>query len=69
MYKRILVGIDDGKTASLALRHAIGLARAEAAARLKEHGYNEVPEKRGHPLLAFLGKFRGLSAWMLELVA
>lgn len=31
MYKRILVGIDDSKTASLALRHAIGLARQQRA--------------------------------------
>jgi magnesium-transporting ATPase (P-type) len=37
-------------------------------ARLKEHGYNEVPERKGHPALRFLGKFWGLSAWMLELI-
>ena len=36
--------------------------------RRKEDGYNEVAEKKGHPALAFLGKFRGLSAWMLELI-
>ena len=31
MYKRILVGIDDSKTASVALRHAIGLAKQHGA--------------------------------------
>jgi len=45
-----------------------GLTRAEVEARRKEHGFNEVTEKRGHPLRMFLGKFWGLSAWMLELI-
>ncbi|TAK81049.1 MAG: plasma-membrane proton-efflux P-type ATPase [Betaproteobacteria bacterium] len=45
-----------------------GLSAAEAQARLRQHGYNEVLEKREHPLAAFLGKFWGLSAWMLELI-
>ena len=45
-----------------------GLSRAEAATRLKEHGYNEVAEHKKHPLLKFLGKFWGVSAWMLELI-
>jgi H+-transporting ATPase len=45
-----------------------GLTRAEAAARAKTHGYNEVAVQRGHPILAFLAKFWGLSAWMLELI-
>ncbi len=36
--------------------------------RRKEHGYNEVPVPRGHPVLKFLGKFWGLSAWMLEMI-
>ncbi|HCX31845.1 MAG TPA: plasma-membrane proton-efflux P-type ATPase, partial [Blastocatellia bacterium] len=31
-------------------------------------GYNEVAETHGHPLLDFLGKFWGISAWMLELI-
>ncbi len=47
---------------------AAGLTHVEADARLKEHGYNEVIERRGHPLLKFLGKFWGVSAWMLELI-
>ena len=31
-------------------------------------GYNEVAEKKDHPVLKFLGKFWGISAWMLELI-
>ena len=45
-----------------------GLTRAEVDARRKEHGYNEVAEKRRHPLIKFLSKFWGISAWMLELI-
>src|SRR5512135_3623183 len=45
-----------------------GLTHAEVDVRRKEHGYNEVAEKKGHPVLMFLGKFWGLSAWMLELI-
>jgi H+-transporting ATPase len=45
-----------------------GLSHNEADARLKAHGYNEVAEQRDHPVLRFLGKFWGLSAWMLELI-
>ena len=46
----------------------IGLTHAEVDIRRKEHGYNEVTEKQRHPVLMFLGKFWGLSAWMLELI-
>ncbi len=56
---------------TLAALHAnpeTGLTRAEADLRRKEHGANEVVEHKGHPVLAFLGKFWGLSAWMLELI-
>ena len=45
-----------------------GLAGAEVDVRRKEHGYNEVAEKKGHPVLKFLQKFWGISAWMLELI-
>ena len=45
-----------------------GLPRAEAAARLKKHGYNEVTEQKKRPILKFLRKFWGVSAWMLELI-
>jgi magnesium-transporting ATPase (P-type) len=54
--------------AALQVNPDTGLTRAEADSRRKEHGFNEVVEQKGHPLLTFLGKFWGLSAWMLELI-
>jgi H+-transporting ATPase len=54
--------------AALHVNPETGLTVAEVETRRKEHGYNEVAEKRGHPFLTFLGKFWGLSAWMLELI-
>ena len=36
--------------------------------RWKQYCYNEVAVTKSHPLLVFLGKFWGLSAWMLELI-
>jgi len=54
--------------AALHVNPDIGLTRAEVDARRKEHGYNEVARKKGHPVLKFLGKFWGISAWMLELI-
>jgi len=45
-----------------------GLTGAEVDTRRKENGYNEVAEKKGHPVLKFLKKFWGISAWMLELI-
>ena len=45
-----------------------GLLFAEIEVRRKENGYNEVAEQRHHPLLGFLQKFWGASAWMLELI-
>jgi len=56
---------------TLAMLHVnpdTGLTHIEVDVRRKEVGYNEVAEKRGHPILIFLGKFWGLSAWMLELI-
>ncbi|MEO8764277.1 MAG: plasma-membrane proton-efflux P-type ATPase [Ginsengibacter sp.] len=47
---------------------AIGLTQAEAASGLKQYGYNEVPYRKTNPLLGFLSKFWGLTAWMLELI-
>ena len=46
----------------------IGLSRAEVDSRQKEHGFNEVVEQTTHPVLRFLKKFWGISAWMLELI-
>jgi plasma-membrane proton-efflux P-type ATPase len=54
--------------AALHVNPDTGLTHAEVDVRRKEHGYNEVAEKKGHPVVKFLGKFWGLSAWMLELI-
>jgi H+-transporting ATPase len=56
---------------TLAALHAnpdSGLTHAAVETRRKEHGYNEVAQERRHPVRMFLGKFWGLSAWMLELI-
>lgn len=47
---------------------ANGLSGSEAAKRLFQSGYNEVVETKANPVLRFVGKFWGISAWMLELV-
>ena len=54
--------------AALKVNPDTGLTSAEVDARRKEHGYNEVVEQKGHPILRFLRKLWGLSAWMLELI-
>lgn len=53
---------------ALKVNPEIGLSNIEVDSRRKEHGYNEVVEQKGHPFLKFLGKFWGISAWMLELI-
>ena len=69
------VGAPDIATASIPETLAVlrvnpdtGLTHADVDVRRREHGYNEVVEQRGHPVLAFLWKFWGISAWMLELI-
>ncbi|WP_051516867.1 plasma-membrane proton-efflux P-type ATPase [Herbaspirillum sp. RV1423] len=54
--------------AALRVNPDTGLARTEVDTRRNEDGYNEVAEKAKHPVLKFLGKFWGISAWMLELI-
>jgi H+-transporting ATPase len=54
--------------ASLHVNPDTGLTHAEVDVRRKEHGYNEVAAKKDHPVRKFLGKFWGISAWMLELI-
>jgi magnesium-transporting ATPase (P-type) len=54
--------------ATLNVNPETGLTRAVVDNRRKESGYNEVAEKKGHPVLKFLRKFWGISAWMLELI-
>lgn len=46
----------------------IGLTEREVNARRLEYGANEVAKKKECLVLQFLGKFWGLSAWMLELI-
>ena len=45
---------------------AAGLSTPAAQVLLREHGYNEVTEQPEHPTRRFLGKFWGMSAWMLR---
>jgi H+-transporting ATPase len=45
-----------------------GLNQSEVDNSHKKYGYNEVLGKKANPLLLFLNKFWGLSAWMLELI-
>ena len=54
--------------AALKVNPETGLTGAEVESRRKENGFNEVAEKKGHPVLKFLKKFWGISAWMLELI-
>jgi H+-transporting ATPase len=45
-----------------------GLSSVEVTGWLRQYGPNEVPAPKTHPVLSFLKKFWGLSAWMLELM-
>lgn len=54
--------------AELQVNPEVGLTSGEVERQRKQHGYNEVAEQSEHPILKFLGKFWGLSAWMLELI-
>ncbi|MGC8631457.1 MAG: plasma-membrane proton-efflux P-type ATPase [Thermoprotei archaeon] len=44
----------------------LGLTESEVEKRVKEFGYNEIPEKEESALIVFAKKFWGLTAWMLE---
>ena len=44
-----------------------GLTDIEAKRRIDKYGRNEVAEKRQNPLIGFLKRFWGLTAWMLEI--
>ena len=53
---------------ALHVNPATGLTQVDVDTQRNSHGYNEVAEKIEHPVLKFLGKFWGISAWMLELI-
>jgi H+-transporting ATPase len=44
-----------------------GLSAAQAASRVKELGYNEVPEKKENIAMEFLSHFWGPIPWLLEI--
>ena len=44
----------------------IGLTQIEAKQRIERYGSNTVEEKQQNPVIAFLKRFWGLTAWMLE---
>jgi H+-transporting ATPase len=54
--------------AKLSFNPDAGLTHAEVEDRRKAYGYNEVAEEKGRPVLKFLEKFWGISAWMLEAI-
>lgn len=45
-----------------------GLNETSVETRQNQSGFNEVPEKKTNPLLKFVSKFWGLTAWMLEAI-
>jgi plasma-membrane proton-efflux P-type ATPase len=45
-----------------------GLSSGEVLRAREVHGFNEVADEQRHPVLEFLGKFTGMSAFMLELI-
>jgi H+-transporting ATPase len=54
--------------ASQMTRHSIPLGGTAVDVSRQEHGYNEVAREKQYPVLDFLKKFWGISAWMLELI-
>jgi H+-transporting ATPase len=54
--------------AALHVNPDTGLSGVQLDTLRKENGYNEVAEQKEHPVLQFLRKFWGISAWMLELI-
>ena len=46
-----------------------GLTQSEAQSRLKQSGFNELPEEKSNPVLKFLSYFWGPIPWMIEVAA
>jgi H+-transporting ATPase len=44
-----------------------GLRSGDVEQRLRQYGYNEVPERKVNPVSKFLRKFWGIVPWMLEI--
>jgi H+-transporting ATPase len=44
-----------------------GLSSEEVSRRLKEYGFNEVPEKKKNPLLEYLKRYWGPLPWLMEI--
>lgn len=57
------------RDAMKAAAERVGLSQAEAARRLHEAGFNEIPEESISTLRRFLGNFWGPIPWMLEVAA
>jgi H+-transporting ATPase len=60
--------VSEGANAPTSELLKMGLSSAEAQEKLKQYGFNEVPEKKLNPILQFARKFWGLSSWMLEII-
>jgi len=46
----------------------IGLNLSVIESQHQQFGYNEIPEKKPRPILKFLKKFWGITAWILEFI-
>ncbi len=46
-----------------------GLTSSEVEKHRNDYGFNEIPEKKAHPVLKFLGYFWGPIPWMIEIAA
>jgi H+-transporting ATPase len=57
----------DETVSRLQSNSSTGLTQTEAKQRIKQYGPNAVEEKQQNPIMAFLKRFWGLTAWMLEI--
>ena len=64
----ILQASSRGALEELASDPSTGLSRADVEERRARYGPNLIPEEKPRWVLAFLKKFWGLSAWMIELI-
>ena len=45
-----------------------GLTTSRIESAHQQYGFNEIPEKKPQPILKFLKKFWGVTAWILEFI-